>query len=189
MTRLAIGVLLWSVIHFIPVLAVDMKKNIINRFGEYPFKGVFTLIMGMAIYLIATGWSSALSEVIYIPPEWGHYVTVLLVLIGFILFLAPYPLNNFRRVLRHPQLIGMACWGVGHLLANGDTRSMVLFGGLTAWALVEMFLLNRRDGEWTKPVPVPVKKDFALVLFGALVFMVFLYTHHLIFGGSPLTLT
>ena len=39
MTRLAIGVLLWSVIHFIPVLAVDMKKISSTGLGSTHLKG------------------------------------------------------------------------------------------------------------------------------------------------------
>ena len=186
MTRLAFGVLLWSIVHFSPVIALGLKKNLVNRFGEYPFKGVFALIMVTAIYLIVSGWRSAVPEVVYMPPGWGNYATVVLVLIGFILFLAPYPPNNFKRMLRHPQLTGMACWGVGHLLSNGETRSIVLFGGLTAWALIEMVLINRRDGEWVKPAAVAAKKDLALVVFSVLAFMVVLFTHRLLFGSSPL---
>jgi len=50
-----------------------------------------------------------------------------------------------------------------------------------------MVLLNRRDGEWVKPARVAGKKDLTMVMFSALVYMVVLYTHHLVFGGSPLT--
>jgi len=187
MTRLAIGVLLWSVVHFIPTIAVNLKKNMLNRFGEYPYKGIFALIMAVAIYLIISGWKSAVPDVVYTVPDWGVHAAFVLVLVGFILFFAPYPPNNFKRMMRHPQLIGMACWGAGHLFASGDARSIVLFGGLAAWALIEMVLLNRRDGEWVKPASVSGKKDLTMVLFSTLVYMVFLYTHHLIFGGSPLT--
>jgi uncharacterized membrane protein len=187
MTRLAIGVLLWSVVHFMPAILTDLKKHMVSRFGENPYKGIFALIMAVAIYLIISGWKSAATDVVYTVPDWGVYAAFLLVLLGFILFFAPYPPNNIKRMMRHPQLIGTACWGVGHLFAIGDTRSIVLFGGLAAWALIEMLLLNRRDGEWVKPASVPGKNDLTMVLFSVLVFMVVLYTHHLIFGGSPLT--
>ena len=187
MPRLAIGVLLWSVVHFIPAIAVELKKNMLKRFGENPYKGVFTLIMAVAIYLIISGWKSAVPGVVYTLPDWGVYAAFMLVLVGFILFFVPYPPNNIKRMMRHPQLIGMACWGVGHLFVSGDARSIVLFCGLAAWALIEMVLLNRRDGEWIKPASVSIKKDLTMVLFSALVFMVVLYTHHLIFGGTPLT--
>ena len=177
MTRLVFGILLWSIVHFIPAIAVDLKKNMVSRFGEYPYKGAFTLIMAVSIYLIISGWKSALPEMDYLPPDWGVRAAYLLVLVGFILFFAPYPPNNFKRMLRHPQLLGMACWGVGHLLVSGDARSIVLFGGLTIWALVEMFLLNQRDGDWVKPASVSVNKDLKMVVFSVLVYGVFLFTH------------
>jgi uncharacterized membrane protein len=193
MTRLALGVLLWSVVHFIPGVAVDLKKNMVSRFGEYPYKGVFTLLMVVSLYLIISGWSSLtpeapeLLETVFTPPEWGGHAAGVLVLIGFILFLAPYPPNNIKRLLRHPQLLGMVCWGVGHLLAVGTERGIVLFGGLTIWAIIEIFLLNRRDGAWVKPDKVPHREDLTMVLFSVLAYMAFLFTHHLLFGGSPLT--
>jgi uncharacterized membrane protein len=192
MTRLVLGVLLWSVVHFFPSVATDLKKNIVKRIGEYPYKGVFTVLMIVSLYLIIAGWESmtpvepAVLKLVYTAPDWGGYAAGVLVLIGFILFLAPYPPNNIKRILRHPQLIGMACWGVGHLLAVGTARAIVLFGGLTVWAIIEIFLINRRDGEWLKADNVPFKKDLAMVLFSVLAYMAFLYTHHLLFGGTEL---
>ena len=58
MLRLALGVLLWSVIHLFPGVKSDFKKNMLNKYGEYPYKGAFTLLMIVAIYLIITGWQS-----------------------------------------------------------------------------------------------------------------------------------
>jgi uncharacterized membrane protein len=192
MTRLVIGVLLWSMVHFIPGIAADFKKTMVDRFGEYPFKGLFTVLMVVSLYLIVTGWSSmtpVAPEVlnsVYTVPEWGGHAAAVLVLIGFVLFLAPYPPNNIKRLLRHPQLLGMVAWGVGHLLAVGTVRAIVLFGGLSVWAMVEMLLINRRDGEWVKPDKAPLKKDFAVVSFSVLAFLAFLYTHHMLFGGTEL---
>jgi uncharacterized membrane protein len=188
MTRLAFGVLLWSIVHLFPAVAADLKKNLIDRMGEYPYKGVFTLLLVFSLYLIISGWGLTVPEqIFYAAPDWGGYVAGLLVFIGFILFFAPYPPNNLKRILRHPQLIGTVFWGVGHLLAIGSPRSMLLFGGLTAWALAEILLINRRDDEWIKPDKVPHLKDFSLVLFSVLIYAVFLFTHHLMFGGDPLT--
>ena len=193
MTRLVLGLLIWSVVHFIPGLAANFKKSLVNRIGENPYKGVFALLMVFALYLIISGWQSMtpvapeVLELIFTPSDWGVYVAGVLVLIGFILFLAPYPPNNFKRIMRHPQLVGVVSFGVGHLFAVGTARAIALFAGLTIWAIIEIVLINRRDGEWVKPVRAPFKKDASMVLFSVLVYMAFLYTHHLMFGGSPLT--
>jgi uncharacterized membrane protein len=192
MTRLVLGVLLWSLVHMLPGLTKDFKKNLVGRIGEYPYKGLFLLFMILSLYLIISGWTSMtpvepeVLAALYTVPEWGGFAAALLVLIGFILFLAPYPPNNFKRMLRHPQLIGMVCWGVGHLLAVGTARSIVLFGGLSIWAIIEIFLINRRDGEWVRPEKVSFMKDFTQVLFSVLAYMAFLYTHHMLFGGTEL---
>jgi uncharacterized membrane protein len=185
MTKLVLGVLIWSVVHFVPAIAVDFRKSLIARLGENPYKGIFTLLMALAIYLIISGWKASIPESIYLPPVGMRHATSLLVLIGFILFVAPYPQTNIKRFLRHPQLTGVICWGIGHLLANGEARSIVLFGGLTAWALVEMLLLNRRDGAWKKPDPVPLKNDIILVIAGLVVYAVVAVSHQWLFGFSP----
>ena len=44
--------------------------------------------------------------------------------------------------IRHPQLTGFKTWAVAHLLVNGDVASFVLFGGLLAWAVVAVILIN-----------------------------------------------
>ncbi len=188
MNRLALGLLLWSVVHLFSAVTVDLRKNLINRIGEYPYKGLYSLLIIFSIYLMVTGWGMlSADEVFYTSPEWAPRVTGLLLFAGFILFFAPYPPNNFKRMLRHPQLVGTICWSAGHLLATGSLRSVILFGGFTAWALIEIVLMSRRDGDWVKPDKVSPLKDVSLVLFGSLVFVVFLFTHHLIFGGDPLT--
>jgi len=192
MTRLAIGVLLWSLVHFVPSVAAGLKKSIVSRIGEYPYQGAFTVLLIVSLYLVISGWSSMtpiepdVLEPVYTVPEWGGHAAAVLVLIGFILFCAPYPPNNFKRIIRHPQLTGFAAWGIGHLLAVGTARAIVLFGGLTVWALLEILLINKRDGAWEKPGKAPLKYDVTLVVFAILVYLAFLYTHHLLFGGSNL---
>ena len=192
MTRLAIGVLLWSLVHFIPSLAAEFKKTFINRYGEYPYKGAFTVLMIISLYLIISGWKSLtpvepdVLNAIYTVPEWGGHASALFVLIGFVLFFAPYPPNNIKRLMRHPQLIGFASLGLGHLLAVGTARAIVLFGSLTIWALIEIYLINKRDGTWVKPEKAPFKNDVAMVVFAVLVYLAFLYTHHMLFGGTDL---
>jgi uncharacterized membrane protein len=185
MTKIVLGIFLWSFMHFVPAVAVDFRKNLIAKIGENPYKGIFTLFMVLAVYLVISGWRASIPENIYLPPQWGRHATSLLVLIAFIFFIAPYHATNLKRFLRHPQLTGVACWGIGHLLANGEARSIVLFGGLAAWAIIEMVLLNRRDGAWVKPDPVPMKKDMILAVAGIVVYVVVAVSHQWLFGFSP----
>jgi uncharacterized membrane protein len=185
MIKLTLGVLLWSLTHLVPAAAPGLRKSLFGRFGENGYKGVFTLLMLLAIYLVVSGWKAALPESVYLPPTWGRHLTALLMLVGFVLFFAPYPPNNIKRLLRHPQLTGVLCWGVGHLLANGEGRSIVLFGGLALWAILEMLLINRREGAWDRPPPAPGRNDIALAAGGAIVYVIVAMSHQWLFGFSP----
>jgi uncharacterized membrane protein len=185
MTKLSLGVLLWSVTHFVPTLLAEPRRKLIARIGENPYKGLFTLLMVLSIYLIISGWKAAVPESLYVPPVWGRHLTALLMLAAFVLFFAPYPPNNIKRALRHPQLTAVFLWGLGHLLANGETRSVVLFGGLAAWAVVEMLLINRRDGARTQPAPAPRRNDVLLVVAGIAGYVVVAAAHRWLFGFSP----
>jgi len=49
MTKLAIGVLLWSLMHFIPAAAIGLRENLIAKMGENPYKGIFTLLLALSI--------------------------------------------------------------------------------------------------------------------------------------------
>jgi uncharacterized membrane protein len=185
MTKLALGLLLWSFTHFIPGLFAGARSRLVGRLGENAYKGIFLLLMVLAIYLLIAGWKSAVPETVYLPPAWGRHVTALLVLAGFVLFFAPYPPNNIKRLLRHPQLTGVVLWGAGHLLANGEARSILLFGGFAAWAVVEVLVINRRDRAWTRPAPTPRRNDLLLVVGGAAGYLAVAFAHQWLFGFSP----
>jgi uncharacterized membrane protein len=185
MTRLVLGVSLWSITHLLPALFPRLRLNLTGRLGENGYKGIFTLLMVLAIYLIISGWRGTIPTPVYLPPTWGRHLTALLVLVGFILFFAPYPPNNIKRLLRHPQLTGVALWGVGHLFANGEGRSIVLFGGLAVWAIAEIVLINRRDRAWTAPAPAPRRNDVALVVGGLVAYVLVAAAHQWLFGFPP----
>jgi uncharacterized membrane protein len=70
---------------------------------------------------------------------------------------------------RHPMLIGVKIWALGHILVNGDVPSLILFGGLLAWAVIEVIVINRAEPEWTPP-PVASKAKEIRAAVGSLVF-------------------
>jgi len=186
MTKLIFGVLLWSATHFIPSALSGFRQALIERRGEQVYKGVFATLMVVAIYLMIAGWKAAGLQSWYLPHEWGRHAAALLMLASLVLFVAPYPPNNIKRWLRHPQLSGVMVWGVAHLLANGEARSVVLFGGLTLWAILEVMLINRRDGDWTRPPVAPRRYDLLVATIGIGAYVALIMAHRWLFGVSPL---
>jgi len=102
------------------------------------------------------------------------------------LFGAAHQPTRIKRVVRHPQLTGMLVWSVSHLLSNGDSRSLILFGGLGLWVLIEMLLINRRDGTWQKPHgPTPSIEARGIVI-STVIFFVLVFLHPYFAGISPI---
>ena len=79
---------------------------------------------------------------------------MLLAMVGIILFVASNFPSRIKRLVRHPQLTGVLLWSLAHLAANGDSRSLVVFGSLAFWSIFSMLTINRRNGAWVRPVPV-----------------------------------
>ena len=93
---------------------------------------------------------------------------IVLAVLGFFLFASSGVRNRIGTQMRHPQLVGFSLWAFAHLLTNGDLPSFILFGGLLAWALVEIVLLNRA-GAWKRRTgPFPVRKEI-MAAVGAVV--------------------
>jgi uncharacterized membrane protein len=185
MFYLITGVILWSALHFMPAIPAGIRSKLIKRTDVVVYKGVFALVIVLAVLLMVMGWKATPRVFAFQPPAWGVTVNLVFMLATSVLLLAPYLENNFKRILRHPQLTGFVLWGAGHVLATGQVRSLVLFGGLSVWAFVEMLLINRRDGPWQKPKPVSALADFRLLLAGMGFFILFMFTHLRLFGVSP----
>jgi uncharacterized membrane protein len=82
-------------------------------------------------------------------------------------------------------MMSVILWSAAHLLVNGDSRSVVLFGGLGAWAVAEIVLCNKRDGAWQKPDVAPFSADMIVAVIAAVAFSIFFYLHKTLFGVFP----
>jgi uncharacterized membrane protein len=78
----------------------------------------------------------------------------------------------------------MAVWSGSHLLANGDSRSLILFGGLGVWAVLEMLLISRREGPWKRPYAPALSVEIRGIVITAVIFFVLVYLHPYFAGGS-----
>tara|TARA_R110000782_G_scaffold33826_2_gene81310 strand:+ start:3846 stop:4337 length:492 start_codon:yes stop_codon:yes gene_type:complete len=159
-----------------------MRGQIISKIGLGPYKGLFAILIVSSVVLIVIGWRSIGPVDIYLPQSWGRHVTFLLVLFTFILFVAARRATNIKRILRHPQLTGLVLWSIGHLFANGDNRSLILFSWLAVWAVIEMILISKREGDWVRPESVSVKNDVITIIGGCIVYTIFLIAHPYLTG-------
>lgn len=186
MFLLVLGVLLWSVAHLIKSAAPQWRATKEAALGEKRWRGLISIAIVASIVLMVLGWRSAGYTAAYSPPLAASPIVTGLMFLSFLLFAGASAPGNIKRLLRHPMLGGTIVFSIAHLLANGDQRSIVLFGGIGIWALVSILLINRRDGAWQKPPAVSLAKDamtFAgtIVIFGIVVFL-----HPYLFGANAL---
>ena len=182
MCLLILGLVMWSCVHLFSSIAGATREKIVSKIGLWPFKGIFAILIVSSVFLIIFGWRSIDATDVYLPQSWGRHVTFLMVLLTFILFVAARRTTNIKRILRHPQLAGLVLWSIGHLLANGDNRSLILFSWLAVWAVLEMIMINRREGEWKKPAIVLVKNDVLTVIGCFVLYAIFLMAHPYLSG-------
>ncbi|MDH5531160.1 MAG: NnrU family protein, partial [Paracoccaceae bacterium] len=113
-------------------------------------KGLVAVALLISVVLMVIGYRGAEVSPVYTPiPGIGH-LNNLLMLVSVFLFGVGGTKGVLYTKLRHPMLLGMLTWAVAHLLVNGDLASIVLFGVLGLWAIVEMVVINAA-GPWARP--------------------------------------
>ncbi len=178
MSLLVAGVLLWMVVHLPKAAAPALRDAAVARVGANGWRSFVSLALVVALVLMVLGYRSATPTMAYRPPDWGHVAGSVVAVIGMILFVASVPKTNINRYIRHPQMLSVVLWSVGHLLAGGSWPGVVLFGGLGLWAILEMRFINRRDGAWQRPEPAPRKGDVIVIMGGLVLSLVAIAIHH-----------
>jgi len=183
MEILIVGLTLFFAVHMLPSL-LDLRAPLVAKMGEKAYKGGFALFSLIGMVLIIIGLMQADFVELYQPPAWGRHVTMLLVLIALIVYAAFKLPSNLRRITPHPMLWGITLWATGHLFANGDLASVLLFSSFLGYAQITIFLAWR-NGVRPSTVILPWWRDglmvvIAVVLYGLLI------RFHESFTGMPL---
>jgi len=158
MLDLAMAFALFIALHSIPAMP-HIRRRLVAAVGHRAYLIAYSLVS-----IAVLGWlfkaALAIDYVeIWAPAPWQIWVTLIAAPIGLLLVVAGLlsrnPLSISLRsgpgdtgaivaITRHPVLWGFLLWALGHLVANGDVRSVVLFGGFAAFAAGGLFMLDRR---------------------------------------------
>lgn len=183
MTLLILGVLLWSGAHLLRRMAPGLRARLDQRLGQGPAKGMVAVAIALSVLLMVIGYRAAPMVPVYAPlPGMGH-LNNLLMLISLFLFASANMKGRMAALIRHNMLWGTVIWAIAHLLVNGDLASLVLFGGVGAWAVLEMIAINRA-APWQRSAPGPISNDLK-ALVGALVLYGVIAAIHIWLGHNP----
>ncbi|MCG6872940.1 MAG: NnrU family protein [Gammaproteobacteria bacterium] len=170
MTLILAGLLLFAGVHLLPGVAPGLRDRLVSALSTNGYKGLFALLSLAGIVLLSMGWRSSMPSSLYVPPGWGVFLNLALMLPALVLVLPTAARSNLARFVRHPQLTGVLIWSMAHLFVNGESRSLLVFGGIGVWALAEIWLLSRRQGPRPAIVPVPVSRDLVALAAGVAVY-------------------
>jgi uncharacterized membrane protein len=141
------GLLVFLGVHSTRVFAEGWRGATIARIGEGPWKGIYSVVSIAAFVLLVWGYGQVRQQMpLWDPPAAMRYVTALLMLPVFVIFVAAYvPRNGIKAKVHHPQVLSVKLWAFAHLLSNGNLADVLLFGGFLAWAILSYSAARKRD--------------------------------------------
>lgn len=179
------------------ISATGLRRQIVGAIGEWPYRGLFSLASAALLTAMIVGFGQMradpfdpLNAALWAPPDWLRWVAYVLVLLGLSLAFTGLftpgpttagfekkglaqaePARGVLRITRHPFLWGVALWGLGHTLVNGERFALMLFGGLALMAVYGARSIDRkgaaRDPEgWDKFDNVTSNVPFAAIAQG-----------------------
>jgi len=148
MWALILGLIIFLGAHSVRIFAEGWRRQQIARIGHRAYRGLYGLVSIIGFALIVWGFGLARNNptVIYTTPIWLKHLNALFTLVAFVLVVAAYvPNNTLKEKIGHPMLAGIKLWALGHLLAIGGLRDVILFGSFLVWAIVDFAASRRRD--------------------------------------------
>jgi uncharacterized membrane protein len=167
----------------------DHRAAVVARIGEWPYRGLFSLVSIIGIVLIGYGFAAYRAAgpiMVWYPPGWTRHIVVALMWPASIMVAAAYIPGNIKRVLKHPMLVGVKTWSFAHLCANGDLGGIILFGSVLAWAVFDRITLKRRKDAGAPPIPIGgTKNDIIAIVVGTIIYLALGFVFHPVVIGVP----
>jgi uncharacterized membrane protein len=189
----ALGLVIFLGLHSTRIVSESGREKAIARFGEGPWKGVYSLLSAIGFILIVWGFARARYDApqLWTPPPGVRHVTMLLMLAALIL-LASYLFkrSHITAAVHHPMMWSVLLWSAGHLIANGSAADLVLFGAFLVWSVADLASSYARDRRNGLAYPTPeLGATAGAVVVGLVLYAVLLGGLHLwLFGVSPLAM-
>lgn len=218
MTTLLAATIVFLATHF--VTSTPLRPLLVARFGEWPYRGAYSTVALVTLVWMIWAYVKAPYEALW---PGLRLVPLLVMPFVFILIACGYwrnptmvgadkllksedPARGMIRVTRHPIMWGVMLWAAAHVLARGDLKSLIFFGGLFLVAAAGTLLMDARkaktSADWPRFAAVTSHVPFVAIAqgrnrldwreigwvrpaIGIAAFAVFFVLHSWIFGVRP----
>jgi len=174
--------------HFV-LSSLPVRQPVIKMIGDNGFRMAYSALMLAALVWVIMAYGAAPLDVLWTAPGWLYHVLHILMLPASILVVAgnttrsptavggeavlansPKPASGILTITRHPFLVGVTLWAVGHAAVNGDLASVTLFAGMAILCIGGMIHIDLRrqaqGSDWGPVALVTSRIPFVAALQG-----------------------
>jgi uncharacterized membrane protein len=215
--QLSLATLIFLATHF--VTSTPLRGGLVAALGEKRYIGLYSLVAAASLVWMAIAYANTPhGEPLWSGPQWLPAVVMpfalVLIVCGYFrnptmvmadrLLKSDDPARGMIRVTRHPIMWGLILWAGAHLIARGDAKTLVFFGGLLLVAASGTLLMDWRKSrnlgaDWLRFAAVTSHVPFVAIaqgrnrfdareigwkrpLIGLVAYLLLLFSHQAIFG-------
>lgn len=165
------------------VTSTPLRPALVSALGEWPYRGLYSLVALVTLGWMIRAYVQAPRELLWAGSRETAY---LLMPIAFVLIACGYyrnptavgaekllkseePARGIIRVTRHPIMWGIMLWAAAHIVARGDLKGLVFFGGffvLAALGTVLGDLRKKSNPDWPRFASVTSHVPFVAIAQG-----------------------
>ncbi len=181
MWKLWAGVMLFGGVHLFSLFLPGARDRLKARIGEKAYKGLYSVVSLVGVVLLAMAYLARRSgpsslDLVYEPYYGARHLMMLLVLAGFILIFSNQSKGYISKLTHNPFSLGVVLWSFGHLLVNGETAVVVIFGLFLVLSVLDIVLSEMRG---KRPTHQPNwRHDVRSLVVGVVLFFVFALVFH-----------
>jgi uncharacterized membrane protein len=181
--QLVVATLAFLGTHF--VTSTPLRAGIVGAIGEKPYLGLYSLVALATLVWMSWAYSEADRELLWNPIR---FVPSAVMPFAFILLACGYarnptmvmaerllkssdPARGMIRVTRHPIMWAIMLWAGAHIVARGDAKSLVFFGGFLALGALGTLAMDARKArtlgeDWKRFAAVTSHVPFVAIAQG-----------------------
>jgi uncharacterized membrane protein len=197
-----------------------LRPKLVSALGEWPYRGLYSaaafLTLGAMIWAYIGVPREPLWPGLRLLPIFVMPFAFVVIACGYFrnptmvgadaLLKSEDPARGLIRVTRHPIMWGVMLWALAHLLARGDAKALIFFGGFFVVAFLGSLSMDRRkraSPDFVRFAAVTSYVPFVAIAqgrnrlvwreigwlrpaIGLAVFASFLGVHRWLFGVSPI---
>jgi len=181
MTTLLAATVVFLLTHF--VASTPLRPVLVKALGEWPYRGAYSVVAFITLYWMIAAYASAPFVVLW---PGLRLVPAIVMPVAFVLLACGYwrnptmvgadrllasddPARGMIRVTRHPIMWGIVLWAGAHILARGDVKSLIFFGGFLVLAAAGTLAIDARkqsSPDWARFAAVTSNVPFVAIAQG-----------------------